>query len=61
MEAKRNSSCAEALTDPENLAEAKKGKMDVEPSTGEELQALAKEVWDQSPEVIERVKKLLGQ
>ncbi len=52
---------AKAMKDPELLAEAKKGKMDVDPSTGEELQALAKEIMDQPPEIIERVKKLLGQ
>ena len=51
---------AKALKDPELLAEAKKGKMDVEPATGEEIQRLALEVMDQSPEVIERVKKLSG-
>ena len=51
---------AKALKDPELLAEAKKGRMDVDPSTGEELQALLKEVMDQPKEVIERVKKILG-
>jgi len=48
------------LKDPELLAEAKKGRMDVDPSTGEELQALLKEVMDQPKEVIQRVKKILG-
>ena len=51
---------AKALKDPGLLAEAKKGRMDVDPSPGEELQALAKEVLEQPPEVVERVKKLLG-
>jgi tripartite-type tricarboxylate transporter receptor subunit TctC len=51
---------AKALKDPELLAEAKKGRMDVDPSPGEELQALVKEVLDQPLDVIERVKKLLG-
>ena len=51
---------AKALKDPELLAEAKKGRMDVDPSTGEELQALVNEVMDQPKEVIERVKKILG-
>jgi tripartite-type tricarboxylate transporter receptor subunit TctC len=51
---------AKALKDPELLAEAKKAKMDVDPSTAEELQALLKEVMEQPKEVIERVKKLLG-
>lgn len=47
--------------DPELLAEAKKGKMDMDPSTGEELQALSMEVMSQPPEVIERAKKISGQ
>ena len=51
---------AKAMRDPELLAEAKKGKMDVEPSTGEELQAIAQEVLDQPPGVVERVKRILG-
>lgn len=50
---------AKTLKDPELLAEAKKGRMDADPSPGEELQELAKRVTDQPPEVIERVKKLL--
>jgi len=49
-----------ALKDPELLAEAKKGKMDVDPSTAEELQALIKEVMSQPKEVNDRVRKLLG-
>ena len=48
-----------AINDPELLAEAKKGKMDVEPSTGEEVQKLAVEVMDQPPEVVEGVKAIL--
>lgn len=48
------------LKDPEVLAEAKKGRMDVEATSGEELQALAKEILDSPPEVIDRFKKLLG-
>jgi tripartite-type tricarboxylate transporter receptor subunit TctC len=51
---------AKALKDPELLAEAKKGKMEVDPSTGEELEELVKKVMDQPKEVIERVRKLLG-
>lgn len=50
-----------AMNDPELLAEAKKEKMDVELTTGEELQALAQEVMDQTPDVIEKVKRILGQ
>jgi tripartite-type tricarboxylate transporter receptor subunit TctC len=51
---------AKALKDPELLAEAKKAKMEVDPSSADELQSLLKEVLNQPKEVIERVKKLLG-
>ena len=46
--------------DPAFLAEAKKRKLDIDPSSGEEIEALAKEVMSQPPEVIERIKKLMG-
>ena len=52
---------AKSMADPELVAEAKKGKMDMDPSSGEELQALVQQVMDQPPDVIERVKKVLGQ
>lgn len=51
---------AKAMKDPDLIAEAKKGRMDMDPSPGEYLQGLAKEVLDQPQEIIERVKKLLG-
>ena len=51
---------AKSMKDPELLADAKKSKMDVDPSTAEELQALVKEVMEQPREVIERVRKFLG-
>ena len=51
---------AKALQDPELLAEAKKGRMDVMPSSGEKVQKLAESVVNQPAEVIEGVKKLLG-
>jgi hypothetical protein len=35
--------------------------MDMDPSTGEELQALLKEIMDQPRDVIDRVKKLLAE
>ncbi len=50
-----------AMADPQLLDEAKKGKMEVEPVTGEELQHLAETIIDQPPAVINRVKKILGQ
>ena len=51
---------AKALKDPELLAEAKNAKMDVDYSTPDELQALLKEVMNQPKEVIQRVRKFLG-
>jgi tripartite-type tricarboxylate transporter receptor subunit TctC len=50
-----------ASKDPDLLAEAKKLRIDVEPSKGEELQGLAKDVLEQPAEVIEQVKKLFVQ
>ena len=48
------------LVDPSFLDEANKKKLEVELISGEELQALAKEVIAQPPDVIERFQKLLG-
>jgi tripartite-type tricarboxylate transporter receptor subunit TctC len=50
----------QALKDPELLAEAKKGRMDIEPATGEDLEKLATRVLNQPPDVIARVKKILS-
>jgi tripartite-type tricarboxylate transporter receptor subunit TctC len=47
------------LSDPELLAEAKRKNLDITPSTGEELQALAKQVMVQTPEVVARVKTIM--
>jgi len=49
----------QALKDSELLAEAKKGKMEVDPTPGGELEELIKNVMDQPKEVIDRVKKML--
>ena len=49
-----------ALADPELVAEAKKRQIDVTPSSGAELEALAKEVVAQPRDVVERMKGLLG-
>ncbi|HME59682.1 MAG TPA: tripartite tricarboxylate transporter substrate-binding protein [Candidatus Binatia bacterium] len=49
----------QSMNDAELLAEAKKGRMDIEPVTGEQLQALAKRVMSQPPAVLKRVKKIL--
>ena len=48
------------LKDAELLAEAKKSRMDVEYTAGEELEALVKEVLNQPPEVIEQARKILA-
>jgi len=52
---------AQALKDPELLAEAKKSNLDIDYTPGEQLQKLAREVMNQSPEVVEKVKKLLAE
>ena len=50
---------ARSLKDPELLAEAKKSGLDVDPTSGEELQGVIKDLMNQSGAVIERVKNLL--
>ncbi len=50
----------QAMADPQLLAEAKKKKLESDPAGGEELQAIAREIMSQPPEVIERMKGLLG-
>lgn len=52
---------AKAMRDPEFIAEATRAQLVLEPSSGEELQALTQRIMDQPPEVIERVKKVLGE
>jgi hypothetical protein len=51
---------AKTVKDPAFLAEAKNKKLDINPSSGEEVEALTKDVMSQPPEVIERLKKLMG-
>ena len=48
------------VKDPAFAAEAKNKKLDIDPSSGEEVEVLAREVMSQPPEVIERLKKLMG-
>jgi tripartite-type tricarboxylate transporter receptor subunit TctC len=51
-----------AMLDPELLADAKKQNLDITPTSGEELEDLAKRIIaSQEPEIVERVKKLLGE
>jgi tripartite-type tricarboxylate transporter receptor subunit TctC len=47
------------LTDPDFQTQAKERRLDIDPVGGDELQALAREVIAQPPEVIERMKRLL--
>ena len=49
-----------SMKDPELLAEAAKRGWEVDPHTGAELEALAKEVINQPKDVIERMKWVLG-
>jgi tripartite-type tricarboxylate transporter receptor subunit TctC len=49
------------MKDPEFLAETKKKRLDIDPTTGEQVEALTKEVMNQPPEVIERLKKMMTQ
>jgi len=48
------------INDPALLAEAEKRRLDIDPATGEELDSLAKEVMTATPDIVERVKKLIG-
>ncbi|HET8564643.1 MAG TPA: hypothetical protein VFM35_12285, partial [Candidatus Binatia bacterium] len=49
-----------ALADPELVAEAQKRGWELEPVSGQELEAIAKKVVVQPPDVIERMKKILA-
>jgi len=48
------------LKDPAFLDDIKKKKFELDPISGAELEAIVKEVMTQPPEIIERLKKLLG-
>ena len=49
-----------SISDPALLAEAEKRKLEIDPVSGEELQSLAKDVIAVPPDVVERVKKIIG-
>jgi hypothetical protein len=49
---------AKALKDPELIADVNKSRLDMDPSTGEEIEAVIREIMDLPPEVIDRVKKV---
>jgi tripartite-type tricarboxylate transporter receptor subunit TctC len=48
------------IHDPALLAEAEKRRLDIDPANGEELDKVAKEVMTAPPDVVEKVKKLIG-
>jgi len=48
-----------ALNDPKARDEAKRSRMDIDPTTGEELEKLIKDIFDAPPELIARAKKML--
>lgn len=49
------------LEDPEFLAEAKKRALDVDPTSGEEIQSLVAQLYATSPETVERVRTIFAQ
>ena len=49
------------LKDSEFVAEAKKRQWEIAPVSGERLEALAKEVINQPPDILERMKKVMGE
>jgi hypothetical protein len=48
------------LNDPTVQEQAKKSRMDIEPTSGEELESLIKDIFDAPPNVIARAKKILA-
>ncbi len=49
------------MKDPEFLAEAKKRQWEIAPVSGEKLEALAREVIHQPADIVERMKKIMGE
>ncbi len=50
-----------SMADPALLAEAARSNLEITPVGGEELAKIAREVIEQPPEVVERIKKILAQ
>ena len=48
------------MKDPDFLAETKKKRLDMDPTTGEEVQALAIDVMSQPQDVVDKLKKMMG-
>ena len=51
---------AKAIKDETVLADAVKRQLEIDPTFGEELEKLAKEVVGQPPEVVARMRQMLG-
>jgi tripartite-type tricarboxylate transporter receptor subunit TctC len=49
-----------SVQDPALLATAEKRRLEMDPGSGNELESLAKEVMAASPEVVQRMEKLLS-
>ena len=49
-----------AAADAEFMLEAEKARMDIDPTPGDELETLIKQIMDQPKDVLDRVKKMLG-
>jgi tripartite-type tricarboxylate transporter receptor subunit TctC len=49
------------MSDPAFLDEMKKRKLEPDPSSGDELEAVAREVMSHPREIVERMKKILGE
>jgi tripartite-type tricarboxylate transporter receptor subunit TctC len=48
------------MNDPAFLDEVKKKRLQADPSSGEEVEAIAREAVNQPREIMERMKKILG-
>lgn len=49
-----------AIHDPALLSEAERRRLEIDPTTGQELETLAKEVMATPPDIVARMRKLLG-
>ena len=50
----------QTLSDPAFLAEAERRKLEIDPTWFDEMESLAKDVMSTPPDVVARMKKLLG-
>jgi tripartite-type tricarboxylate transporter receptor subunit TctC len=48
------------IQDPALLAEAERRRLEIDPTAGEEMEALAKDVMATPPDVVANMRKLLG-